>query len=480
MNDFKYCKVLLLGISLFFVSNAVSAPSFGLKTQFWEHMWENGKKQSEFSKLNDHKKLQWDVSFENLSKYHELGATWNIVVIRQILGKEPDFRRIRTIIDEHKKQRINVVFRLIEDSSVYEMFDDTPSTEFGYEINYYSWVKKLVSEFSSDVSYYLISNEIDHDLGYNRSKYKKYFVDINDYEKLVFTARKVLKESGKPLKLVDHGVSAFTLGVAVADDLNNKYGIDVAASFWSKFHFSRFSKTYSKRRLKKLLTSSRVTMANATYRICHYYDAIQLHYYFSPDVLPVVIDWLKSKLSESDCNIPIIATEVGYRMHYKKGEAWDGRTVNVADWGKYSSEDHAISLVKDFTIMLASGINNILYWQVRCHHDRNPSATLYRSTGLPKEFIMHPAGISYQYFTKIMSNAVSLKESSINNGAIHEHFFATPIKVSIVWSDSIEKIDLSRPDIAEVSSVNDIYGNKVVINNKILEIDNKPVYIFWK
>lgn len=471
----------IIFISLLLLFDIVNAASFGLETPIWQRMWKNGMQQKYFDKLNKHEKLQWDVSAENLNIYQGLGATWNIIVVRQTLGVDPDWKRLHKILDEHKKKGINVVFRLIEDPKVYGEFSDSPDTTFGYDKKYYAWVKSIADTFASDVNYYLIGNEIDTDLGYNLAEHKKLFINIHDYEKLVSTARKALKSINDKIMLVDHGVSAFTLGIAVADDIYKKDGIDAAAEFWSNFQFKRVSVSDSKSRLKYLLSSKRVNIANAAYSLCRYYDAVQLHYYFSSVTLPAVVSWMQNKLSQSNCDLPVIATEVGYRMDYIKGDVSDGRAVNVADWSKYSPEDHAATLVKDFTILLSKGVNMILYWQARFHHDRNPSATIYKSTGRPKEFILQPAGISYRFFTRTMSNAVFNSSKIINSSNVYEYTFTTPDKLSIVWSDSIAHIALLNPSLPEISSAYDMYGNPVVLdNNKKLIIDTRPIYIFWK
>ncbi|MFK5893317.1 MAG: hypothetical protein QM504_08865 [Pseudomonadota bacterium] len=457
---------------------------FGLKTQIWEHMWVNGESIDAVKNINNHKKKQWNVSKGNLSKYSDLGATWNIIIVRHRLGDQLDFKRLHRIIDEHKVNGINVVFRLIEDPKVYKNFLGAPDKIFGYNRQYYRWVKALSAEFKNDVFYYLIGNEVDHDLGHNLPKYREVIINGDDYLKLVYTAKLALSARNNKFKVVDHGVSSFTLGLAVADFLKENYGLQRAANFWSAFHYQRQSGYFSKNRLQKMLESkkirNRINIAKSTYLNCKYYDAIQLHHYFSPDVLPVILDWINNQLNYSQCDVEIIATEIGYRLPFKKGEGWDGRVKNVADWDKYLPEEHSATMVKDFVILMSRGIDKILYWQLRFHHDNNPTATLYKSTGNAIDFIITPAVKAYNFYTMLMENATSTDVRIVNNPNIREFQFTSDHIISVIWSaNKNQYLDLLK--LPEIKSIYDMYGVPITNDKKSkLLVTESPVFIIWK
>lgn len=478
---YRLLVIALISFVTVYPVDKVVATEFGLETQIWPHMWEHGLDEKNFEELNSHKKLQWETSEENLKVYKNLGVTWNVVVIRHSLKKTVDFKRLHRVIDEHKDAGVSVVFRLVEDPKVYGALSNNPNNVFEYNREYYNWVYSIADEFSDEVIYYLVGNEVDHDLGHNLPKYKKTIVSGGDYVKLLRTARAAIKDVSDKLKVVDHGVSSFTLGLAVADFINKKDGFDAAAKFWSNFRYQRKT-DFNKRRLKKLLVSEeirhRINIAKATYLNCMYYDAVQIHHYFSPSVLPEIIRWIRMVMFESGCDTELIATEIGYRVPFKKGKGWAGRPKNVADWEKYSSVEHAEVLVKDMTILMSYGIDKILYWQARFHHDKNPTATLYQSTGVPMEFIIRPAGIAYKFFIYLMKNSSPVKQPIIGERDVTEYVFLSSDFISVIWADDYRYLDLQK--LPKIKYIYDVNGNSISFDkNTRLAISTTPLYIVW-
>lgn len=465
------------------VGGTTGAIDFGLRTQIWPFMWANGREIKDVSGLNNHQKLQWNVAEKNLGIYKAMGAKWNIVIVRHKLDASVDWARLEKIIKKHKQAGLFVMFRLIEDPRVYDNLASDSDPGWGYNQKYYAWVHSLAMRFQADVKYYMIGNEVDHDLGHNLPKYKKTIVDYSQYAKLVRTARKAIKGVSPDLKVVDCGVSSFTLGLAVASKLKKEDNVFSAYQFWDKFKYDRLSAFGGLPWLVKMLgrenIKRRIRFAKDTYSDCKVFDAIQLHHYFSPDSLPQIMDWIKSNLSAAGCHPEIIATEIGYRVPFKKGKTWDGRSRNVADWEKYEPDEHAASLVKDFTILLENNVKHLLYWQARFHNDRSPTATLFHSDGDVNNFEVWPAGLAYKVFVKKIGNKAYKKEAILNKRELHEASFSSDVRLVIVWAED-EPVLLNGKDLLGVDAVFGMYGNKIEFSGKRqIKIGNKPVYLEW-
>lgn len=476
---------LLLTILVVMIGNAKAEPiSIGLRTQIWSFMWRDGKTINEIKNLTDSEKIKWLVAEKNLDKASEIGAQWNIIILRQGVDGPDNFKRAIKIVDEHTKRGLYVMFRLIEDPLIYKKLSDRKSEEYGYNRDYYTWVKRIAELFQNRVRYYLVGNEVDHDLGHNLKKYTKTLINYRDYKRLLNTAYSAIKSVNKDLQVGDHGSSAFSVGLAIADEMfRDGHPVD-AYNFWREFSYGRgwYAKnalTFTKLLFKES-SQHRIKMVKETLEQTGNCDFIQFHHYFNWKSLPKIIAWTRQHMEVSGKMRPLIATEVGYRIPFKKGKTWDGRKTQVADLNKYNEHDHAVSLVKNFTVLFANNIKKALYWQIRFHHDRSPTAKLYRSTRNPTEFIPNKAATAYQVLTSMLNGLDYLPVHRLTDKMISEQRFSGIDKdLSIVWSRSGEKyIDSNM--LFKVKSVFDIYGNTIDFSpEKKFKITETPVYIYW-
>lgn len=457
--------------------------SLGLESHIWYFMWAGGKSLKETPTVTAPDKIKWNVIESTLDKYAELGAQWNLVLIYQAIDGPDGFARAKRLVDEHQKRGIKVVFRLIEAPSVYDNLDDKESSAYGFNKTYYQWIKSVAETFQTQVQYFLISNEVDHDIGFNQAKYEKAkSVTYDQYRKVLDTAYMAIKGVNPKLMVVDHGLSAFSLGLAIMEDMVSSGHSDEAYEFWKEYQYGREKDYGSKMSMKWLLSRDdvklRVQVVRKTLMNPGKSDLIQIHYYASWRALPKTLDWLTAKMQEGRSVRPMFAAEVGYRFPTKPGTSWDGRKMDVADFSRYSEEEHAISMVKDFAILFGAGVSHAEWWHSRFHHARDNNATLYKGTEIASEFVPYKAANAYRMMATTLNGFMRNPKRMIPSTDISEFRFSGPKDVSVVWSD--KEVVLKTKDMPPIQEIQGIYGGQQAINpNGALTFGPEPVYIFW-
>lgn len=477
----NFLLVLVVVLGLKTASIAQERISVGLRSQDWFFMWPRGQSLAEQQGLNASEKLRWQITEANLKRYKELGAEWNLVILVQGEDGPDGFMRARRAVREYQRYGVQPVFRIIENPAVYRTLRRIPDEAFGFSRTYYDWVRAIAEQFRNDVRLYLIGNEIDSDLslnlhGKNRQLYTGFRVSYVQYEKLIFTGHKAIKEVDSKLKVADHGVSGFAHGLAVADDLIRQGRLGEAQRFWNEFHFNRRNIAWAAARLSRLLSDSsmqrRIKIARNTFLRSKYCDYVQLHYYGGWKALQSVIDWTQKTMIKGGNLKPIIATEIGYARPTRKGSR--GR---VPDMEAFSQEDHAVNLVKSFTTLISYGVSMIEYWQMRSTNPDAIPAPLYKAADRPECFEAYRAAEALRVL------AVRVNGSRIDqlSNPVIENVHITTLKgdrkLSILWADGNAEIPKSM--FSGLTRIEGIYGRPNLGADGKIMIGSQPIYVHW-
>jgi hypothetical protein len=478
--------VMLLSFSS---ANIFAAVEMGVRSKSWPWMWLNGLSLDEQKTLAESDKIKWRVAEANLDNYKNLGASWNIVVARQKFDGPDSFVRLKTIVKQQKSRGIDIVVRLIEDPEVYKKFSEKSSAK-GFSSSYYDWVAGIAKEIGMEVDVFLVSNEIDHGLGHNklRNRDDQIGIDYGQYTKLFNTAKLAIRKFSPNAKIADHGVSAFSMGLALAADIDKEFGTLEAYNFWIKFMSGRGVASRNvvefKRMLLRKKSKKRITLVNNSLENAVESDLFQIHYYNDWSTLQQVLNWSRDKMGAK--LKPMIAAEVGYRIPGKAGKAWDGRDVNVADMTRYSEQEHAENMVKNFVILAGNGTEKILYWNMRHQHHRSPSASLYLGNEDAEDFVITKASNAYSSMSNMLQGAWP-RSVKLNLGPeITEYAFARGDGeyFSVVWvTDSgvgVASVVLEKGYEAKNLYGQHIQGSDVNEGKLDLKIGDEPVYILWK
>lgn len=473
------CLIVLVGLLPCYVSAVQEPLQFGAWTQVWPWMWRDGKPLEKTGKLTASENMRWQFSLANMQQYSAAGFNWNVVVLRQGIDGPDNWARARAIVEKQNYLGIKTVFRLIESPIIYLEPLEHLDAKQGLLNDYSMWISGIAREFSDDVSFYLISNEIDHDIGHNLIKYQSIITDYPHYERLLKVAHAEIKKINPELQVVDHGVSAYSLGLAVAEHLREKQGILAAYAFWQDYHFSRPESAGSLLAFTRMLlredSRRRIAITQATFR-SDVSDYHQFHWYFSAEALPEVLDWVDVQANENAVKIkPLFVTELGYRMPWKPGKTWDGRPTNVADYSRYSQQQHAANLVKNIVFLLSRGVKHIQYWQVRMHHERDASAQLFLPTQEINEFIPTQAMSAYARIIQLLNGPVTTSPCTDGTSLYECRFETKSGVVRVLWA---KKGTVSITTSTALQSVFNYAGKQIELPDKQqLSVGTEPVLL---
>ena len=478
-------RALVLCVALTVGAAANAGPiSIGLHTQDWFFMWEGGKDLKENSRLDKSQVIRWQVSERTLDRYRDLGAEWSVVTLHQDHDGPDGFARIKRLVNEYKKRGIKPVFRLIENLMLYDHLA-SKSGAMGYNVEYYQWVKQIAEIFQYDVEYYLISNEIDHDIGYNQIKYSHRIISYDQYLKVLETAYKAIKGVNSNLKVADHGITTLAVVLAACEDLLKSGHLADAYRLWRKSRYDRAEESGSLVNFPFMFSKEwarqRISIARDTFLRPGPSDVYQLHDYEDWEALPEIMAWIETRMQETGVRRPLIVTEIGYRIFPKTSKDWKGNKKLVADFDKYSQEDHAQNLAKDFAILLSHNIDLALYWHSRIWDvNYSPIATLYKNTNDPDEFKPYLAAEAYAFLARTLNGRTATKAKLLpQRPGLYEYAFSGSDNVSIVWA--VEgNITLLAHEIAKAVKISDMLGKQILLPvSQTLTVNMRPVYLFW-
>ncbi len=452
---------------------------FGAWTQIWPAMWRDGLPLKKTHELKGAELMKWNFAVANLKQYAAKGFEWNLVVLRQGRDGPDNWARARAIVEAQRQLGIRTVFRLIEDPAIYLKPVSALNLQSGLLKAYVDWVAGVAQEFSDEVQFYLISNEVDHDIGHNLLHYQRILPGYPHYLKLLNAAYDVIKKQNPQLQVVDHGVSAYSLGLAVADHIEKTQGLRAAYAFWRSYHFDRDKVAGNilgfMRMLSREGSRRRIDIVHASFRSGRA-DYHQLHWYFGAEALPEVLDWIEAqKRIDGSAVRPLFAAELGYRMPVKKGQKWDGRPANVADYMHYSQQEHASSLIKNIALLLSRGVRDIQYWQVRVHHERDASAQLYLPTSQINLFKPTAALGAYSRLIALLKEPVKRAACTSQGGLENCEIRTTGQAVRILWMRAgVGQFNITTATKAAY----DYAGEPLVLpENGRLAVDKYPVIL---
>ena len=453
--------------------------SIGLRAQDWFFMWRDGRSLSQSVQLNRSEVLRWKTSEENLKRFQELNAEWNLIIVVQDQDDNERFKRVRSAIAFYKQCGIRPVLRVIENPSIYMELYDSEDITFGYSERYYQWIKRLAEEFQNDIRCFLIGNEVDADLSLNingelKKNNKIRNITYAQYKKVLYTAYKAIKDVNRDIQVGNHGASGFALALSVADDLVRAGKDEDAAAFWDHFTFNRYGVKWSQNRLKHLLRSKelsrRINIVKQSFKDPHSCDYIQLHYYGGWRAFDTILNWVDLQNGKGGRQRQIIATEIGYELPRKTGT-----NKSLPDMHRYAEDDHAIHMVKNFMLLLSHEVLQIEYWQVRSNNNRAIPAPLYHATEEPLAFNPVKAEKAFRTIGKYL-NGATMKKITRNEGLFINHFQKGDTNVFIIWSDANRFIELEPYD--EEYELLDMYGSSIRTDfSRLIRVGPQPVYI---
>jgi hypothetical protein len=473
----RIVRAALLAVSILALAEAQAAISFGARTQIWPFMFAKDERS-----YSADERIKRDVALGNLDRYDELGVRWNIVDVWQEIDGPDRFRRLDRVAAEHEKRGIQMALRVLERPEIYDEIRAGGATRRQALGEYARWVGQIAARFGTRVRYYMISNEVDHDIGYNRPVYRGFRrVEWEEYRDLLRTAHEAIKDVDPGLLVADHGVSAYSLCLAVMADLMADGRPQDAVAFWRAMAYDTpGSRERSLVRLTRTLAAGdsrhRIEFARrSAAELSRYRDVYQLHHYHGPDIVPAVLTWLHAQLEDAPVAQAILAGEVGYLIPAKRGKSWDGRPINVADMTRYSETDHGHSIARTVAALAGHGVEDILYWHIRFHNSRSPAAGLFAATEARDDFRSGYPSSVFAFLARQLSGTVATGTTpGLHELGLNEYRFSGDGELSVAWAGP-EAVALSSFPQRPVR-VSDPTGAPI----PELRIGKEPVVLYWK
>lgn len=461
--------------------------AFGARTQIWPFLFADQAGGSPGQTTDQ--RVKYEVATGNLDRYRELGATWNIVDVWQDVDGPDGFRRLDRVFNEHERRGIEVALRLLERQKIYDEIRSGGEAAANALREYRQWIQQIARRYGTRVRYYMISNETDHDIGYNSPAYRAFRrISVDEYRELLRTAYESIHAVDARLKVADHGVSSYSLALAVMADLATAGRPGDALAFWRSMAYEvpddgertlprllgRLANAESRRRIE---FARRSTAELTTYR-----DVYQLHHYYGPVPLPAVLEWIRGQLARTDASQPIVAAEVGYLIPAKKGTSWDGRPVSIADMSRYSAVSHGTSIAQTIATLAGHGINDILYWQIRFHTAHHgPAASLFPAAQSRDDFRwIYPAEV-FRFVAREMTGASPMAPTpGLREGDLVEYRFQRNDDFSLLWTTDGKAITIPPALRTRIDRMVDAAGRPVGPASANGDIGTAPVFVYWQ
>lgn len=466
---------LLVGVLA--LAPAPAQVAFGSRTQIWPFLFR------EPTRYSADEAMKHEVALGNLERYRELGATWNIVDVWQELDGPDGYRRLDRVIAEHDRGGIQVALRLLETPEIYDRIaagGDESSAALG---EYRAWVAGIARHVGPQARYYMISNEADHDIGYNRPTYRPFrTIRPSEYRELLQAGYAGVHGVDPALVVADQGTSSYTLALAVMNDMAMTGRPGEALEFWRGMDYDAPGETErTMPRLVAMLASGesrrRIDFAReVTGGLRAWRDVFQFHHYYGPAVLPATLRWIRAQ----GVTEPVVAAEVGFQVPAKRGKSWDGRTINVADMSRYSESAHAASLAGTVAALAGNGVRDILYWQIRFHVAHGPAASLYLPTATRDDFRVTRAVVVFRQLTRELTGARPVTTPALLREAGFEEFrFRRDGEFSIAWSPGAAR-PLPPAVHDRIARFTDAAGRPLDAAAPGTVVGAEPVFVFWR
>jgi hypothetical protein len=459
---------------------------FGARTQIWYFLYADPARSVVTSAADEAMKL--GVATGNLDRYAVIGARWNIVDAWQELDGPDGLRRLDRAFAEHERRGIGVALRLLERPELYDDIGQGGKAAAKALADYRAWVGTIAQHYRGRVRYFMISNEVDHDIGYNRPVYRRNRpISFDEYRSVLREAYATIKAGSPDSVVLDHGVSSYTLCLTFMDELVRSGRLDEAVGFWrSMAYASPDEPERTTVRLLRMLarpdSRARVEMARRTIAdLGPLRDAYQMHHYFGPAVLPTVLQWLRRGLDRGEPGEPIVAAEFGYRIPAKMGKAWDGSPAEVADMARYAEADHGASIARSLAIFGAHSVMDVLYWHIRFHNARTPVAGLYGPTERRDEFRDSWAARVFANMTRELTGAtpVVVPGDARDPGMI-EYRFEGARDLSVIWAAEGGSSTFPPGLRGRVAAVTDAAGDAIDLAAWNGAVTGAPLVVHWQ
>jgi hypothetical protein len=191
----------------------------------------------------------------------------------------------------------------------------SPSPEFGYSESYYAFVRRLLEHFCDGAACRIHSLVIENEANASEKWTGRDGTpqgDVDDYVRLVATARKALDDSGARLSLYDSGLQGSAiLWNVLEEDMKSEGAAGAATAYRKAFNESspadQVDKKIRQSAGKPTNEKIRMMLDSDLYR---YTDGINFHQYQTPESIRDVVAYLRQ---HGPSGHPVMTNEIGIK-----------------------------------------------------------------------------------------------------------------------------------------------------------------------
>jgi hypothetical protein len=228
----------------------------------------------------------------------------------------------------------------------------SPSAAHGYSESYYAFVRRAIDHFCEGSSCRIHSFVIENEANSNENWIGRGGTpkgDVDDYVRLVATARKAVDDSGARLPIYDAGLQGYAiLWNVIGDELKAGGAAGAAAAHQKLFNdampAAKVSKQVDKRQDNPSIAKIRMMLESDLYK---YTDGINFHHYQTPESIPDLARFLRRYVPAGHA---LVTNEVGI----KEGVIKDKDEDKVDAW-----------MIQKMVYLFDSEVSPVIWFSVR-------------------------------------------------------------------------------------------------------------------
>lgn len=182
------------------------------------------------------------------------------------------------------------------------------SQEYGFSKSYYLFIKAIAEHWQGKFPIIVIENEVTANNFWQGT--------MNDYLKLLKTAKKAFMDTGQNIRIADSGLASPIWGLLITQQMLKNGEKKEALEFFNAYisEHPGFKQLSSIHELEEFFAETKVieVLEEAKFlldKLPKYVDIINFHYYENPLLLPTVINYLRQRTN----NMPLMSNEMGIR-----------------------------------------------------------------------------------------------------------------------------------------------------------------------
>jgi len=315
---------------------------------------------------------------------------------------------------------------------------------YGYSSSYYRFVREVVKRYRGAFPIVVIENEVTA-RGF-------WCGGMDEYLRLVATARKAIKDVDPQVKVADSGIASLCWGLLMTEALLEE-GREEEEAF--QFYKAYFQEAYVRRatslsELHRLMRNERVRehIRKGSFlvrRLKEVVDVVNFHYYETPELFPLLVSFIRERTGKE----ALMNNELGTR--YRLGAPQRERRA---------AED----MVKKLALSVATGLEAAIWFPFS--NDRHHIVGL----GDERKRPISPTLNAFKTSTRFLNHPL-LSYRDLSQGRVRRHSFLFPCwKVDVVWSEGEETVEVEGS-----CSVYDFQGSEVT--RRRIKLGPSPIFI---